>query len=94
MVIDGKHQTTASAQTFTVTTVGGKAFTVFAKNKQWAQELYEDFVAPTLNDGLLVESWMNGVGRVRCASRPTLRRADADGDADRIDVQTVQGARH
>ncbi len=85
-VINNEHELAATAQTFSISTVGGKQFTIFAKNKKWGKgifflkkkedfsccikwtkngvELYEDFVAPTFKDGLLVESWMNGVGKV------------------------------
>eukprot|EP00040_Diaphanoeca_grandis_P013819 m.69802 g.69802 ORF g.69802 m.69802 type:complete len:344 (+) comp24144_c1_seq1:107-1138(+) len=40
--------------------VGGTSFTSLAKNKEWAQDLYEDLVAPTLGTDLIVESWIRG----------------------------------
>merc|ERR1711916_223054 len=44
-----------------VTTVGGQKFTTFAKNAAWDSDLFEDLVAPKLDNGLLAETWMNGV---------------------------------
>jgi len=44
----------------TLKTVGGKSFTHYAKSTDCACELYEDVVAPGLDSGLLVETWMNG----------------------------------
>jgi len=69
-IINNQHETTPTATTFTITTSGGTDFTIFAKNKQWAKELYEDFVAPTFKDGLNVESWMNGVGKIGSTCKP------------------------
>lgn len=39
-------------------------FTSFAKSRQFGKDLYEDWVAPSLNSDLLVESWLNGAGRL------------------------------
>ena len=44
-----------------MTTVGGQKFTTFAKNAAWDSDLFEDLVAPKLDNGLLAETWMNGV---------------------------------
>lgn len=41
-----------------VTTAGGQALTVFAKNGKWAAELYADLVAPYLQQDLYVETWI------------------------------------
>ena len=59
-VFKGQHDDGTTADTFQVVTVGGTVVTVFAKTRNWGKELYGDFVAPTLGDGLLVESWLNG----------------------------------
>ncbi|XP_072399726.1 plancitoxin-1-like [Diabrotica undecimpunctata] len=40
------------------------AFTSFAKHKKFNQELYEDLVAPYLENDLVVETWPNGAGRL------------------------------
>ena len=44
--------------------VGGVEFTSFAKAKRFNKELYEDYVAPTLNDDFMVETWMHGKGNL------------------------------
>ncbi|XP_065366066.1 plancitoxin-1 [Calliphora vicina] len=43
-------------------TLQGSIFKSFAKTSQFNKELYEDFVAPTLDTNLLVETWRNGAG--------------------------------
>lgn len=63
-LINGQKTSGASAIATNITTAGGKPFLVFAKNREWDSYLYTDLVAPTLNDGLYVESWLNGVGKV------------------------------
>lgn len=40
----------------------GVEFKSFAKTRKYGQELYEDFVAPTLKLNLYVESWIHGPG--------------------------------
>ncbi|KAM7346417.1 deoxyribonuclease II [Cochliomyia hominivorax] len=40
----------------------GMEFKSFAKSSKYNKELYEDFVAPTLDTNLLVETWRNGAG--------------------------------
>ncbi|XP_073828628.1 deoxyribonuclease II [Musca autumnalis] len=42
----------------------GRIFKSFAKSSRFNQELYEDFVAPTLDTNLLVETWRNGAGNL------------------------------
>lgn len=42
----------------------GNTFKSFAKSSQFQQELYEDFVAPSLDTNLLVETWRNGAGNL------------------------------
>ena len=59
-VFKGQHSSGSEAKTFDITTVGGINITMFAKTRSWGKELYGDFVAPTFNDGLYVESWLNG----------------------------------
>lgn len=46
----------------TVTTIGGVTFNVFAKTGKFQKDLYEDWVAPTLNVDLFVEAWIHGPG--------------------------------
>jgi len=40
--------------------VGSRAFKSFAKNSNWDSDLWEDLVAPGLDSGLIVETWMRG----------------------------------
>lgn len=46
----------------TLETRGRVKFASFAKGRKFRKELYEDWVAPTLGAGLLVESWRHGPG--------------------------------
>lgn len=48
--------------TNTITSSGGQKYTQFAKNKQWKKDLYDDFVAPTLQSDINVETWRLGSG--------------------------------
>ncbi|XP_032680271.1 plancitoxin-1 [Odontomachus brunneus] len=43
---------------------GYMQFWSFAKSDKWQKELYDDFVAPTLNSDLFAETWLNGRGRL------------------------------
>jgi deoxyribonuclease-2 len=43
---------------------GGVQFTSFAKSRNFKKEIYEDWVAPILNDDIYVESWRNGRGNI------------------------------
>jgi len=61
---------TSTATTFKFNTWQGKRFVMFAKNKEWNQELYEALIAPTFNDGLFVETWINGVGTIDSVCKP------------------------
>lgn len=44
--------------------LAGASFLSFAKTRDFNQDLYEDFVAPTLRAGLFVQTWPNGPGRL------------------------------
>lgn len=46
----------------TLTTRAGAAFQSFAKSGKFQKDLYEDWVAPTLNVDLYVEAWIHGPG--------------------------------
>ncbi|XP_025155178.1 plancitoxin-1 isoform X2 [Harpegnathos saltator] len=43
---------------------GSVQFWSFAKSDKWQKELYDDFVAPTLNSDLYAETWLHGRGRL------------------------------
>jgi hypothetical protein len=47
------------ASIISLTSVGGLQFSLFVKNPAWAQNLYP-FVAQSLNQELLCETWTNG----------------------------------
>eukprot|EP01104_Vermistella_antarctica_P002400 TRINITY_DN12644_c0_g1_i1.p1 TRINITY_DN12644_c0_g1~~TRINITY_DN12644_c0_g1_i1.p1 ORF type:complete len:360 (+),score=77.20 TRINITY_DN12644_c0_g1_i1:22-1101(+) len=61
-VIAGDWNTVSTADVTVIDSAGGNTFHYMYKNSEWDSELYEDLVAPTLNQDLYVESWMNGVG--------------------------------
>jgi deoxyribonuclease-2 len=61
-------------------TRGGLAFKVIAKNRQWAQDFWNDLVGPTLQEDLKVETWIRG------AIPPTL---DKDGVHKTFDIKFV-----
>jgi len=69
-VINGAHSTIPNADVFSITTVGGRSYTLFAKTPFWGKELYEDLVAPTFKDGLFTETWLNGRGNLGSYCRP------------------------
>ncbi len=59
-VMNGNFTSQPLGTSYAITTAGGVAFTLFAKNKEWDRYLYEQLVAPVLNSDLVVESWTNG----------------------------------
>eukprot|EP00300_Choanocystis_sp_HF-7_P030695 c39593_g1_i1.p1 GENE.c39593_g1_i1~~c39593_g1_i1.p1 ORF type:complete len:363 (-),score=63.98 c39593_g1_i1:182-1270(-) len=59
-VIKGKFITTPGTTASWIETSGGASFFALYKNKEWDQDLYEDFVAPTIKSGMLVQSWLEG----------------------------------
>ncbi|XP_037043263.1 deoxyribonuclease-2-alpha-like [Bradysia coprophila] len=48
----------------TILSTKGVEFHSFAKNRSFKKELYEDFVAQTLNTNLYVETWCHGTGLI------------------------------
>jgi len=59
-VLASQWVTASSAISFNIVTSAGTSFKVFAKNRQWASDLYSGLVAPTLQTSIYVETWMNG----------------------------------
>lgn len=57
----------------TLVTKNGTQFVSFAKSKQFAKELYVDWVAVALNTSLMVETWPNGAGRLPSDCNKTQR---------------------
>lgn len=58
----------------------GVNFTSFAKAAAFRKELYEDWVAPTLQTNLFTETWLNGNGRLPSnCSKPFKYVKDFDG---------------
>lgn len=45
-----------------LSTLNQETFKSFAKSSKFSKELYEDWVAPTLNTNLYVETWRKGSG--------------------------------
>ena len=59
--LDGNYNNTAASFSSAVASPGSsQSFTVFAKTGKWGQDLYSNLVAPTLQGGLYVESWIRG----------------------------------
>uniref|UniRef100_A0A182LT51 Uncharacterized protein n=1 Tax=Anopheles culicifacies TaxID=139723 RepID=A0A182LT51_9DIPT len=48
----------------TVRSRAGVKFVTFAKSRHFGKELYADWIAPTLDTGLMVESWQHGTGNL------------------------------
>jgi deoxyribonuclease-2 len=60
-VINSRFITTKAQTNYTTVYSRGRVgFTVFSKNAKSDVNLYSDVVEPVIQDGLLVESWMNG----------------------------------
>ncbi|PSN49987.1 hypothetical protein C0J52_08765 [Blattella germanica] len=55
--------------------LAGQKFFSFAKAGKFEKELYYDWIAPTLQISLLVESWLNGAGKVENISSLKLKAA-------------------
>ena len=51
-----------------LSTVGGQPFVAYAKAGAFGKDLYSDLVAPSLQTGLLTETWMNGAQSDRLPS--------------------------
>jgi deoxyribonuclease-2 len=47
-----------------ITSKKGTEFTSFAKTRKFGKDLYEDWLAPTLQADLFVETWRNGAGKL------------------------------
>jgi len=69
--LNGQHVDAASTNVTSIFSLAGVKFDVFAKNKAWDQELYEDLVAPFYNTGLKTETWQNGVGKLPSYCTPS-----------------------
>jgi deoxyribonuclease II len=57
-----KGKSTVTNMTYEITSRAGKPFLQFAKSKSWGRDLYDDFVAPVLNESIHVETWRSGSG--------------------------------
>jgi len=53
------------SRTASLKSKGGLQLTHFAKNKKWDQDLYADFVAPTLKSSMYAETWLRGLGDLK-----------------------------
>jgi len=61
-VINAEKPTETAKHEITLRSSGGVTFTSFAKDGKWGEELYTNFVAPSLKQSLFVETWQNGQG--------------------------------
>jgi deoxyribonuclease II len=57
-----KGKSSEDSMTNVFSSKGGVSYTQFAKSKAWGKDLYEDLVAPGLNQSLSVETWRLGSG--------------------------------
>lgn len=57
-----KGKSTVKNMTYEITSLDGTKFLQFAKSKSWGRDLYDDFVAPFLNQSIHVETWRSGSG--------------------------------
>ena len=70
----------AAADTITLKTIGGMAFSVIAKNKEWNKDFWNDLVGPTLKDDMDEETWIRG---------PIPPIADSDGIHKTFDIKYI-----
>jgi len=61
-------------------TIGGLEFQVLAKNKEWNDDFWNDFVGPTLGDDMDDETWIRG---------PIPPVADSDGIHKTFDIKYI-----
>lgn len=54
-------------------TLNQNMFKAFAKSSKFQKELYEDWIAPTLNANLFVETWRKGSGNLASNCSQTTR---------------------
>lgn len=61
-------------------TIGGMPFTVFAKNREWNSDFWNDLVGPGLGDDMDDETWIRG---------PIAPVADSDGIHKTFDIKYI-----
>lgn len=57
---NGSYVSAATFSVKSVQAINGDSFSVFSKTGPWDKALYSQLVAPTLQTGLLVETWIRG----------------------------------
>jgi len=57
-VIDGAYQKVSNASILEFRSKGNVVFHHMAKNAKWNNEIYESLIAPYIDDGLYLETWM------------------------------------
>lgn len=78
-LVKGDVRTDATCEHQEFQTVGGKPLTYFAKSTQWNNELYAACIAPSVEQSLLVESWIRGSAEGPFCDQPQV-----------LDVKTLQ----
>ncbi|GAM17409.1 hypothetical protein SAMD00019534_005840 [Acytostelium subglobosum LB1] len=58
--LSGGYESTATGSAATLKSIGGQALSVFYKNLQWNNDLYEELVQPRLDQNMVVTSWRIG----------------------------------
>jgi len=57
-VLNGEYQRASNASILEIHSQGNVAFHHMAKNSKWNNDIYESLVAPYIDDGVFVETWM------------------------------------
>ena len=70
----------AGSDVLALKSIGGMAFQVIAKNREWNKDFWNDLVGPTLNDDMDDETWIRG---------PIPPVADSDGIHKTFDVKYI-----
>eukprot|EP01133_Synstelium_polycarpum_P008399 gene8399-9880_t len=59
-LIGGDYENQPTGDQVTINTIGGVKLEVFAKNREWNNDLYENLVQTTLRQAMIVTSWRLG----------------------------------
>jgi len=89
-----------SETTMTFSSIGGQQFTAVGKYATTNADMYEDYVAPLLKSGLLVQSWCGGTYGKECepsyceggsiVNPSTPQQGQSSYSFDSVDIESVQ----